>query len=165
MCVELKKIYRTSDFYLMEVRDVFGQYLGYINGVNLNINEKIVDGFSLCCKGIKNEMKKIDTRDVITFNEVMIISDKSKNTGMTFNKIRGMEVYDLQSNLLGKVEEIYFDFIHYKIMAIILGTGFFRDIFKGKQVLLMNNLIVGDDNILILEKQEKIEFYSRVHGI
>ena len=161
----MKKIYRAKDFYMMEVRDSLGYKLGIISGLSLDLNNHKVDGFCIHSRGIKNEIKKINMEDVIAFNEVMIVKDVHNSIGLNFNKLKGMEVYDLNNNLLGKVEEVLFNIVSYKVLGIILTTGFLKDIVKGKRILLADNLIIGEISILLMEKCEELEFFSKIHGI
>ena len=161
----MKKIFRAKDFYMMEVRDTLGRKLGILSGLSLDISKQQVDGFCLHSRGLKNEIKKINMEDVIAFNEFMIVKATHNKGSLNFNKLRGMEVYDLQSNLLGKIEEMLFNIVNFKLIAIILTTGLIKDVVKGKRLLLTENLIIGEKSILLMEKNEKIKFFSRIHSI
>lgn len=150
---------------MMEVKDVQGKKLGFIKDIDINFNEGCVVGFILSSYNIFKKEVKVLIEDIIIFNEIMIVTKISRKKTLALNSIKGMDIIDKNNNILGMVEEIIFDGLDFKIQGLIISSGILKDFISGKRVLLLKNLILGDNSILCVCEDKKIEFFSRPHKI
>jgi uncharacterized protein YrrD len=75
-----------------------------------------------------------------------------------------MEVISNEGNILGVVEDVLINLLNYSIKGMIVASGIFDKIYKGKRVLLINNSILGEKEILYYEDQ-RISFKSLPHNL
>lgn len=161
----MNTIYRSRDFYMMEVKDVQGKKLGFINEIDINFNKACIVGFILSSYNIFQREVKVLIEDVIIFNEIMIVKKISKKKALGLNIIKGMEVIDKENNILGMVEDIVFEAINFKIKGLIISSGIVKDFISGKRILLLKDLILGDSSILSISEDKNLEFFSKPHKI
>jgi len=150
---------------MMEVKDIKGKRLGFIKDIDINFSDSRIVGFILSPYNIFKKDVKVLLEDVIIFNDVMIIKKISRNKTLEFSSIKGMDVIDKNNNILGMVEEMIFDGLDFKIQGLIISSGILKDYTLGKRVLLLKNLILGENNILCICDDKKIELFSRAHKI
>lgn len=70
-----------------------------------------------------------------------------------------MDVIDRNGNVIGITEDIIFDDVNFKIIAFVLSTGMLNNFLCGKKVILVNELMVGEKNILYFTKNNGINFW------
>jgi uncharacterized protein YrrD len=61
-----------------------------------------------------------------------------------------MEVIDKDGNIKGELEDILIDEETYKITGLIISGGIIDKIIKGREIILINQSILGEDCILYL---------------
>ncbi|NRV36354.1 uncharacterized protein YrrD [Clostridium beijerinckii] len=59
-----------------------------------------------------------------------------------------MEVIDTLGNVKGVLEDIIIDIQDYSIKAIVISSGLVDKMIKGKQIILLNRCILGEEYIL-----------------
>ena len=101
--------------------------------------------------------------DFIYFDECLIVKKVTDTRYLAFSSIKGMEVIDIQGNIIGIVEDILFD-DKFSIKGLIISPGILRKISVGKGVLLINDIIIGDNNVLYYGKNN-IKFSILRHSI
>lgn len=158
-------MYRLKNFLTMKVLYSSGKKAGSIKDIVLNFKDKSVEGFSVLNGAILGRKNKVArTRNIIYFNEAMIIERLDEINGQfTFSNIKGMEVVDICGNIIGVVEDIVFDEKFY-IRGILICPGLIKKITYGKRVLLVDEVIIGDKDIIYYGKG-KFKLISVRHGI
>lgn len=156
-------MYRKKDFNYMDVIHISGKKIGFVNDLLIDMNEKKVKGFSVSSYSLFQKSTCIFMEDIISFDTVMIVSRTSKQKYLPFNELKNMDVTDGCGNIIGMVEEIVFEPEHFKIMGMVASTGFINNFIQGKEILLTDNLLIGDNNILYHDKCEKMKLKSIPH--
>jgi uncharacterized protein YrrD len=75
-----------------------------------------------------------------------------------------MEVQDVKGNIIGIFEDVIFSF-DYCIKGLIVSSGFINKLFKGKKIVLIREVLVGDDSIIYLGKNDKVNLISVPHKL
>jgi uncharacterized protein YrrD len=158
-------VYRTKDFSLMDVINVNGKRLGFINDLLIDFSCRKLIGFSIASYSFLKKTLNVCIEDVLSFNSVMVITSTSTGNFLEFKNIKGMDVRDGKGNILGMVEDIIFDEIHFSISGILVSTGFITDFLSGKKVILIKDILVGEENLLYNGKNENFDFCSLPHKL
>lgn len=157
-------MYRLRDFLAKKVMYANGKKVGTVTDLAVNFSEKKVQGFTIKGINIFGKKNKIVLReDTIYFDDSLIVEKVTDITHLTFSSIKGMEVIDIQGNIIGIVEDILFDG-DFSIKGMIISPGILRKITVGKGVLLINDIIIGDCNVLYYGKNN-IRFSILRHSI
>lgn len=158
-------MYRSKDFLLMEVLNIQGKRMGFINDILINFNRGYIEGFGVCCSNLLNKNMSILKEDIISFNDNMIVKKSVKEEKLRFFKLKGMEVIDRYGDNMGIVEDIIFDDNSFEIYGLILSRGLINNFINGKKVLLIRQLLLGDRDILYYGDESKIKFKTMPHHI
>jgi len=157
-------MYSLKDFLTKKVMYSDGKKVGTVTDLAVNFSKKKVRGFSvngINIFGRKNKIVYIE--DTIYFDESLIVKKVTESKDLNFSAIKGMEVLDLQGNIIGIVEDILFDG-DFSMKGMIISPGILRKITVGKGVLLINDIIVGDNSVLYYGKNN-IRFRILRHSI
>jgi len=73
-----------------------------------------------------------------------------KDGGLKFSDIRDMDVIDKEGNPKGAVEDILIEEECFSIKGLIISSGIIDKIISGREVVLINDVILGEDKILFL---------------
>jgi Uncharacterized protein conserved in bacteria len=157
-------MYRVKDFYMLEVININGKRIGFIKDLLLDFNNGKVKGFVISSYNIFKKNQNVFVEDIISFSEIMVIKDVKKYEGLTFKEIKDIDVLDPCGNIIGMLEDILFD-RNFKINAVIITSGFLRKFYKGKIIALLNQIIIGDNNILYADKERKCRMLSMPHSL
>lgn len=149
----------------MDVVNVLGRRMGFIKDVLIDFNSEEIKGFVMSSYKIYNKNQYILNENVISFNSVMIVSKTSENIFLQFEKIKNMDIFDRKGNIIGITEDIIFNEEDYKINGLIVSTGILRNFMYGKNIFLIRELILGDDNLLYIGNENNCNFFSTVHKI
>jgi len=103
-------------------------------------------------------------QDIIDIGEDVIVSSIRQGEGLTFKEIKYMEVIDTLSNIKGVLEDIIIDIQDYSIKAIVISSGLIDKMIKGKQIIILNRCILGEEYILYTGN-EGISFKSMPHNM
>ncbi|MDP4090339.1 MAG: hypothetical protein Q8930_13840 [Bacillota bacterium] len=157
-------MYRCKNFLAMKVLGSGGRNLGAIADIIPNFREGIIEGFSINGSALFNRKRKVvHTKDIIYYGDNMIVSSLVEEKGLTFDNIKDMEVVDICGNIIGIVEDIVFD-NKFSIKGIIICPGVVKKLYEGKRILLIDEVIFGEDNVLFHGKT-KFNFISLRHSI
>ncbi len=159
------KLHRTKDFSLMDVVNVNGKKLGFINDLLIDFNCRKLIGFSIASYSFLKKTLNVYIEDVLSFNSVMVVTRTSTGSFLEFKNIKGMDVRDGRGNILGMVEDIIFDEIDFGISGILVSTGFITDFLSGKKVILVKDILVGEESVLYYGKNENFDFCSLPHKL
>ncbi|MDF2880998.1 MAG: photosystem reaction center subunit [Clostridiaceae bacterium] len=154
-----------KDFILMEVFNVNGRKIGYIKDILMDFNKKKVMGFKVSSSGIFSNSINVLAEDIISFNNVMIVSRFNKNKYFSFSEIKGLDTVDTCGNIIGMIEECIFSENDLSITGLLISTGFFNNFINGKLVIPICNTILGDDNLLNYKQCGKFNLRSMPHKL
>jgi uncharacterized protein YrrD len=147
---------------MMDIKNIYGRRMGFIKDILVDFNLGKVSGFKVSSKSISSKNECVFAEDIIAFGKYMIVKRAVKDSGLIFREIRNLEVVDLDGNVIGMFEDIIIDEL-LKIKAIVISLGIVRNIIEGKKLILINDIIIGDKNILITKRNDKISFISNPH--
>lgn len=150
---------KTKDFYLLRVYDIRGKYLGVIDDIYIDFNEGIIKGFLLSNYLLFSKKNFIKVKDIISIEDVMIIRELNKKEGIAFKSIKDIEVKDKNNIIRGVLEDLIIDKKDLSIKGLIISSGIFDRIIKGKEIFLLKECILGEDFILYFGSNE-VKFQS-----
>lgn len=158
-------MYRSKDFILMDVIDIGGKKIGFIRDILINFNKGFVLGFNISPSKMFKKDLNVLKEDVLAFNNNMIVKNTSEEEFLKLSDFKSMDVIDIKGNILGLMEDIIFDINNFKIKGLVISTGFIHNLIHGKKVFLINDLILGEKNILYYADAKKICFTTIPHEI
>lgn len=158
-------MFRSKDFLLMEVMNVVGEKLGYIDDILIDFNLGFIRGFSISSYKIFSKNIYVLKNDIVSFNSNMIIKKYIKEESLKFLSLKGMDVIDTQGNVMGIMEDVIFDKCTFEISGIIVSRGFISNCIYGKRIFLIKDLILGEKNILYCKKKDDVDFKTIPHTI
>ncbi|WP_461612232.1 PRC-barrel domain-containing protein [Clostridium sp. Marseille-QA1073] len=157
-------MYKSRDFIFMDVLDLQGEKLGYVKDILINFSKREVIGFEVTPYKLFRKNFSILKEDIIYFNGAMIINKINKEEYLAFNDIKKMYVIDKNSEILGIVKEIIFDGESFEIRAISISYSLVTSIFRERRILLIKDMILGEDNLLYVGCQDKYSFHCVPHN-
>ncbi|MBU3195713.1 PRC-barrel domain-containing protein [Clostridium algidicarnis] len=152
-------MWRYKDIILKKVIDKDGKNMGEVKDILINFSKAKVTGFKVSSPSLMAKDINISIKDIIYINERIIAGGKCKDRFLEFNSIRHLEVIDKDDNIVGFLEDIIIDPEDYTIKAMVICEGFLYKLFSQKKIVSLRNLILGEDNIIICER-EGIEFMN-----
>ena len=157
-------MFRTRDFLMLDVIDINNKRVGLIKDVLFNFSSGKVVGFLISSYSIFTKNLCVLTRDIISFDRIMVVKKAVREVHPCFQELKGMDVYDTRGDLLGIVEDIMYD-NNYDIKGVIVTSGIIKKMFTGKRVMLINELIFGEKNVLFYGNGDKFSFIRVPHKI
>ena len=91
----------------------------------------------------------------------MIVKGFGEKRGIPLRGILNMDVYNLKGHILGIVTDVIIN-ENLEVAALVLSSGFLKDIFEGRRIISSKKIILGEENI-IYYGNEKIVFKNLVH--
>lgn len=155
-------MFKSKDLYMKNIYDLNGKKVGTSKEILIDFYTGRVLGLEINTFGFKNDY--VDIKDIIQIDEEILIKKVSKIKGIRFSDIRDMEVIDRLGNSKGVVEDLLIEEDSYDIKGIILNSGIIDTLLKGKEVILINNSVLGEEYILYLG-QPNIVFKNVPHEI
>jgi len=149
----------------MDVNDINGKNIGFIKDILVDFDEGKVTGFVVSCYKFLRNNVSIFVEDIISFNIDMIVSKINKDRNLKLSEIKNMDIINKFGEIIGITEDILFDKNNFRINGIIVSTGFFRNFTGGKKIILINEIIIGEENILFFGSYNKINFFTIPHKL
>ena len=145
---------KSKDFYLLKVYDTKGRYLGTVEDIYIDFYNEKVEGF--CISNFFKFSKKnfVKKEDIISMEEVIIAKSLSFRVGIPFKNIKYMDIKDNKNVMKGVLEELIIEKEDFSIKGLIMSSGIFDKMFKGKEILLLKKCILGEDFILYQGSEE-----------
>lgn len=143
-------MYRSKDFYLKNIYDLKGNKLGRTRDIFIDFNRGEVLGIKVSSLTLKGKKNYLDVNNIINFDEDILASNLDNREGLKFSDIKDMEVIDKEGNIKGELEDLLIDEETYKIKGLIISGGIIDKIIKGREIILINQSILGEDCILYL---------------
>ncbi|NKF05948.1 PRC-barrel domain-containing protein [Clostridium gasigenes] len=139
---------KTRDFYLIKVYDIKGKYLGVIDDIAIDFYKGQVIGFFISNFSLFSKKNYIDKKEIISINEVVIVNTMTHYNGLSFKEIKDMDIMDNNNTMRGVLEDLIIEKKDLSIKGIIMSSGIFDKMLKGKEILLLKQCILGEDFIL-----------------
>jgi uncharacterized protein YrrD len=158
-------MFRTKDFILMDVIDIKGKKIGFINDIIVDFKSGEVKGFIISSYKLFQKTLSVLNEDIVSFNKAMVVSKCRKNKFFTFSKIKNMDIINRYGEIIGMTEDILFQEFTFKIQGLVVSTGFIKNLLVGKKILLVNSIIIGEKSILYYSNKVNIEFISVPHKL
>lgn len=154
-------MHRKYNFMSMEIYNLKGKKNGVVCDISLDFREMSICGFHVESSIPFKNKAFISKNDVVYYSDDLIAKKFTKVFGIAYSSIENMDIYNLEGEILGIVNDIIVD-EDLKLIAVIISSGFLKDIFDGRRILLVKDLIVGDENI-VYHGREKIQFKNLAH--
>jgi uncharacterized protein YrrD len=159
-------MFRTKDFIFMDVVDIRGKKIGFINDIIIDFKTRQVTGFLISSYKFFQKTLTVLKEDIVSFNKTMVISKCVKHNYFTFSKIKNMDIINTYGELIGMAEDILFHEFTFRIQGIVVSTGFIKNLLTGKKILLINSIIIGERSILYYySNKNNMEFVSVPHKL
>ena len=157
-------MFKSKDFKFMNVVTVEGKKIGFIKDLLIDFHNGKVIGFLVSPYQIFRKNISVLKEDIIYFNKHMVVKKVENNKYLCLHSFVNMDVIDKSSNIFGMVEDITFTGDTFEIRGIIVSSGFIPNLLRGKRIMLINELILGEENILYIPKCEEYSFKSIPHN-
>jgi uncharacterized protein YrrD len=158
-------MFRAKDFMLMDVVDIRGRKIGFIKDIVIDFHNGVVIGFMVSSYKLFQNTVCVLKEDIVSFNKSMIVNKLTKKQYLGFDNIKNMDIINSHGDIIGMAEDILFKEFTFKIHGVIVSTGFIKNLITGKKILLINNLILGEANILYYINKDNIDFISVPHKL
>ena len=140
---------KTRDFYLMKVYDVSGKYIGVIDDVCLDFYNSNINGFLISSISFLKKHNYINTKSIVSIEECMIIKDSLEVfKGLRFKEIKYMDIVDKYNTMIGVLEDLIIEKNTFNIKGIIISSGVFDKMIKGKEILVAKSCILCEKYII-----------------
>ena len=143
-------MFRSKDFYLKNIYDLKGNRIGRTRDIFINFSRGEVVGIKVSNFTLKGKKNYLDVKKIISFDEDILVTELENKEGLKFSDIKDMEVIDKAGNVRGELEDLIIDEETFKITGLIISGGIIDKIIKGKEIILINQSILGEDCILYL---------------
>ncbi|MGG7176090.1 PRC-barrel domain-containing protein [Clostridium paraputrificum] len=143
-------MYRSKDFYLKGVYDSRGKKLGIVKDIYIDFYKGEVKGIKVANYALLSKKSYVCIEAIINIDEDIIVESLIEGEGLKLSEVMGLEVIDKLGNTRGVVEDILIDEENYQIKGLIVSSGIIEKMIRGKEVILINRSILGENYILYL---------------
>ena len=145
-------MFKSKDFIFMNVITVEGKKIGFIKDLLIDFNKGKVIGFQVSPYKFFQKNVSVLKEDIVYFNKEMVVKKVENNIYLPLHTLINMDVIDKCRNIFGMVEDITFTYDTFEIKGIIVSSGFIMNLLRGKRIMLVNELMLGEENILYKSK-------------
>ncbi|WP_133014264.1 PRC-barrel domain-containing protein [Clostridium cuniculi] len=157
-------MFKWRDFYLMKVYDSKNKYIGVVEDVSIDFNKGIIEGFTISPASIIKKHTFVSSDAIVSIDKVMRIKETSKFKGLKFKKIKFIDIINANNKLIGVLEDLIIDKEEFSIKGLIISSGIFDKMFKGKEIITLKHCILSDDYILY-NGNERIKLKTLPHNL
>lgn len=157
-------MFKSKDFYLKTIYDNKGKKLGVIEDICLDFYNGKITGFKSSSSGLLSKNSYIDIEDIIEIGESIIVYKTSEEMGLELKSLKNMNVIDVNGFIKGILEDIIIDEYDYTINGIVISSGIIDRLIKGKEILLLDECILGEEYILYTGKNN-VSFKTMPHNM
>lgn len=143
-------MFRSKDFYLKNIYNLKGNRMGRTKDIFIDFSRGQVVGIKVSNFTLKGKKNYLDVKKIMSFDEDILVTELENKEGLKFSDIKNMEVIDKAGNVRGELEDLIIDDKTFKITGLIISGGIIDKIIKGKEIILINQSILGEDYILYL---------------
>lgn len=148
---------KSKDYIFEEVQDAGGQRIGYVKDLIVDFGQSKVIGFEITPYKFIKKPVYVVMEDVIYSNNSIIVGNTVEGEFLSLARIMDMHVVDSKFNVIGLVSEIIFDSETFAIKAVYIKDSSIFSVFKSRRVILLRDLIVGEDYILYTGRCTKLQ--------
>lgn len=141
-------MFKWRDFYLLKIYNEKNKYIGVVEDISIDFYKGVVSGFIISPSSIFKKQMYVSIDSVISIDEDVKIKDTSNFEGLKFKEIRYMDIINKEKKLIGVLEDLIIDKQNFKIKGIIISSGVFDKMFKGKEVITLKHCTLCDEYIL-----------------
>lgn len=142
-------MFRIKDLYLKNIYNLKGKKIGLSKEIYLNFYRGEVIGLGIGSYSIRNRSNYVEIKDIVNVDDDILVRRSIKKEGeLKFSQIRDMDVIDKAGNPKGVVEDILIEESSFSIKGLIISSGIIDKIISGREVILINDVILGEDKIL-----------------
>ncbi|WP_111930267.1 PRC-barrel domain-containing protein [Clostridium tertium] len=145
---------KSKDFYLLKVYDIRGKYLGVVDDMYIDFNKGKVVGFFVSNYLLFSKKNFVRSSDIISLEEVMIVKELNEKEGLSFKRIKDMDIKDKNNIMRGVLEDVIIEKKDLSIKGLVMSSGIFDRMIKGKEILLLKDCLLGEDFILYYGSDE-----------
>ena len=157
-------MFKWRDFYLMKVYDSKNKYIGVVEDVSIDFNKGIIEGFTISPASIIKKHTFVSSDTIVSIDKVMRIKETSKFKGLKFKEIKFIDIINANNKLIGVLEDLIIDKEEFSIKGLIISSGIFDKMFKGKEIITLKHCILCDDYILY-NGNERIKLKTLPHNL
>lgn len=157
-------MFKSKDFIFMDVVSLEGKKVGFIKDLLIDFNKGKVIGFEITPSKFLHKNLSVLKQDIIYFNKNMVVKKIEKNKYLPLHSFINMDVIDKCNNIFGIVEDITFTRDTFDIKGIVVSSGFILNLLKGKRIMLIKELILGEENLLYIPNCSEYSFKSVPHN-
>lgn len=157
-------MFKWRDFYLMKVYNSKNKYIGVIEDVSIDFNRGIIEGFTISPASIIKKHTFVSSDAIVSIDKVMRIKETSKFKGLKFKEIKFIDILNANNKLIGVLEDLIIDKESFSIKGLIISSGIFDKMFKGKEIIILKHCILSDDYILY-NGNERIKLKTLPHNL
>ena len=126
-------MFKWRDFYLMKIYDSKNKYIGVVEDISIDFYKGVVRGFTISPTSIFKKQMYVSVDSIISIDEDMKIKGTSNFEGLKFKEIRYVDIINKEKKLIG---------------GIIMSSGIFDKMLKGKEVITLKHCTLCDEYIL-----------------
>ena len=139
---------KSKDFYLMKVYDTNGKYLGVVEDISIDFYNAKIMGFKISPVALFRRNNYVKSESIISIEEVMIVKELEKFQGLKFKEIKYMDIIDKRNVMIGVLEDLIIEKAELSIKGLIISSGIFDRMFRGKEIIMLKYCILCEDYIL-----------------
>ena len=157
-------MFKWRDFYLMKVYDSKNKYIGVVEEVSIDFNKGIIEGFTISPASIIKKHTFVSSDAIVSIDKVMRIKETSKFKGLKFKEIKFIDIINANNKLIGVLEDLIIDKEEFSIKGLIISSGIFDKMFKGKEIITLKHCILCD-NYILYNGNERIKLKTLPHNL
>ena len=152
------------NFYLMKIYDSKNKYIGVVDDISIDFYNGVVKGFTISPASIIKKHTFVSSDAIVSIDKVMRIKETSKFKGLKFKEIKFIDIINANNKLIGVLEDLIIDKEEFSIKGLIISSGIFDKMFKGKEIITLKHCILCDDYILY-NGNERIKLKTLPHNL
>lgn len=157
-------VFKCRDFYLMKVYNSQNKYIGVIEDITVDFHKGYVEGFTISPASIFKKRIFASIASIISIDEKMKIRETSEIRGTKFKEIKYIEVVNSKSVLLGVLEDLIIEKESFKIKGLIISSGIFDKMFKGKEIITLKHCTMCN-NYISYNGTESVRLKTLPHSL
>ncbi len=141
---------RSKEFLLKNVYDIKGKKIGVVDDIYIDFFKGNIVGIKISTHSFLTKKICVFTSDIISIDKDILVKEAKEGIGLRLQEVKGMDIIDLNGNLKGVVEDFIIDENDLTIKGLVVSTGLIERLLKGKEVILINKCILGEEYVLYL---------------
>ncbi|WP_461204513.1 PRC-barrel domain-containing protein [Clostridium sp. DL1XJH146] len=150
---------KSQDLIFKSVINMEGKEIGFVKDVAIDFHNRKIIGLITVSSSILKKNIFIAIENIVSFNKVILIDGYDNKSSLKISDIKGLQIFDCDGKVLGIINDVIFETNTFCINYIVLSKGFLLNIFSGKVIINVNDVIEGDYNFII-KNNSKIQFSS-----